>query len=269
VIVVRALVLAGARSRKSLVELSQSRVKAAIRLYGRPLIEYVLEALLAAEEVEDVTVAGAPDLVSLGSAMKRAVRWVPGGASMAQSLEAGLKVMGPRGPVLVTACDLPLVTPEAVDDFVRAALRTEGEVVYPLVRRRAVAAVAPGAPKRCLVAREGVFAAGNAALLRRELSSRAYALLERAHRWRKDPWTLGALLGWDALVKLGVGRMSLAELEARVRARSGVDVRVLPVEHGGLGFDLDSPRDFAVALRALGSRLGRTGAPVGATLAGR
>jgi len=268
--VVRALVLAGARSRKSLVELSQSRTKAAIRLYGRPLVEYVLNALLRAEEVEDVTVAGAPDLVSLPGEIRRAVRWVPGGASMARSLELGLEAMSSSGPVLVVACDLPLLLPEAVDDFVRCALRTEGEVVYPLVPRRAVEALARGAGKRSLWTREGTYAAGNVALVRRELSSRAFSLLERAHRWRKDPWTLGQILGWDIYLQLGARRMSLADLEARVRERSGVDVRMIAVEHGSLGFDLDSPKDLLIALRSLAHRAGRLeSARIGTTLYSR
>lgn len=267
---VRALVLAGARTRKSLVELSQSRAKAAVRLFGRPLIEYVLDALLAAKEVQDVTVAGAPDLVSLAGATRRAVRWVPGGPSMARSLELGLRAMAPSGPVLIVACDLPLLSPKAVDDFVRAAAASDGDVVYPLVPRPAVERLAQGAGKRCLWMREGPYAAGNLALLRRELSSRAFALLERAHRWRKDPRALGAMLGWDIYLKLGARRMSLAQLEARVRERSGVAVRLVTVEHGSLGFDLDTPRDLLIALRTLARRAGRVKAPqVGATLLGR
>lgn len=267
---VRALVLAGARSRKSLVELSQSRAKAAIRLYGRPLVEYVLEALLAAKEVEDVTVAGAPDLVSLSGEIRRAVRWTPGGPSMAKSLELGLQAMAPAGPVLVVACDLPLLSPEAVDDFVRRAMEAGGDVVYPLVPRRAVAAVAQGAGKRALWTREGTYAAGNLALVRKGLSHQAYVLLERAHRWRKDPWALGEILGWDIYFKLGARRMSLAELEARVRQRSGVDVRIVTVKHGSLAFDLDSPKDFFVALRSLARRARQASAAhAGATLPGR
>ncbi len=156
----QALVLAGAASRQSLVRWSQSRSKAAIRLFGRPVIEYVLEALLAAKEVSDVTVAGAPDLVSINFATRQKVNWAPSGPTMVQSLKQGLSVVEGDGPVLVVACDLPLLTPQAVDDFLRLARQTGGDVVYPLVPKRAVTTLGRGALKKYVRTREGSFLRG-------------------------------------------------------------------------------------------------------------
>src|SRR5690606_5928368 len=109
---------------------------------------YVLEALLAAKEVSNVTVAGAPDLVSINFATRQKVNWVPSGPTMVQSLQQGLSVVEGDGPVLVVACDLPLLTPQAVDDFLRLARQTGGDVVYPLVPKRAVTTLGRGAFKK-------------------------------------------------------------------------------------------------------------------------
>ena len=253
---IHALVLAGAASRQALVRWSQSRSKAAIRLYGRPVIEYVLEALLAAREVASVTVAGAPDLVSVRASVRQRVAWVRSGRTMSQSLEQGFRAIQADGPVLVVACDLPLLTSEAVDDFVHAARRVGGDVVYPVIPHRAVSALARGAAKRPLRTRDGIFAGGNLALFSARLPEPALSLLETAQRWRKRPGTLGALLGWGAMARLLFYRMSLAELERRMGGLSQIDLRIVPVEHGCLGFDLDSPKDHLVALRCLARRQG-------------
>src|SRR5690606_38287963 len=153
----QALVRAGAASRQSLVRWRQSRSKAAIRLFGRPVIEYVLEALLAAKAGSNVPAAGAPALGSMHFGTRRKVNWAPSGPTMVQSLQQGLSVVEGDGPVLMVACDLPLLTPQAVDDFLRLARQTGGDVVYPLVPKRAVTTLGRGAFKKYVRTREGSF----------------------------------------------------------------------------------------------------------------
>lgn len=237
-----ALVLAGAANRPALLRWSQSPLRAAVRLYGRPVVEYVLEALLAAGEVAKVTVAGAPGLVTVGGEVRRSVAWLGTGGGE------------PSGPILMVACNLPLLTPQAVDDFVRAAKAAGGDVVYPLVPQRAVAALGRGVGKPAFRTREGVFVGGNVAWLSRPLSGPALSLLREIHRERKRPYRIGRLLGWGAAVRLAASRMSVSELEERLQELTGVDLRLVPVDHGCLGLDLDSPRDHLAALRCLAKR---------------
>lgn len=250
----QALVLAGAANRQPLVRWSESRSKAAVRLFGRPMIQYVLDALLAAKEVSSVTVAGAPDLVSINFATRQKVHWAPSGTTMVQSLKQGLSVVDADGPVLVVACDLPLLTSQAVDDFIRLARSAGGDVVYPVVPKSAVTTLGSGVVKRCLRTREGIFSAGNLALISGSLREPGLSLLERAHRWRKRPQILGSVLGWRAWMRLLSRRMSFGELERRIFEITGVDLRIVPVEHGCLAFDLDSPKDHLAALRCMSRR---------------
>lgn len=264
-----ALVPAGAANRPALLRWSQSPLRAAIRLYGRPAVEYVLEALLAAKEVAKVTVTGAPGLVSVAGEIRRKVRWSRGDGPVCglealpwdtiAALNAPELSVSLEGSFLVVACDLPLLTPQAVDDFVRSAKASGGDVVYPLIPQRAVAALAPGAGKPALRTREGAFVGGNVAWLARPLPGPSFSLLKDVHRRRKRPNGIGRLLGWSAALRLATGRMSLSELEERMRRLAGVDLRLVPVEHGCLGLDLDCPRDHLAALRCLAQRRGSKG----------
>ena len=253
---IHALVLAGAASRQALVRWSQSRSKAAIRLYGRPVIEYVLEALLAAREVASVTVAGAPDLVSVRASVRQRVAWVRSGRTMSQSLEQGFRAIQADGPVLVVACDLPLLTSEAVDDFVHAARRVGGDVVYPVIPHRAVSALARGppsdpyAPVTAYLPGEISPCSQRGCLSRRSRSSKRRTAGASA-RVPSERFSVGA--PWRGLLFY---RMSLAELERRMGGLSQIDLRIVPVEHGCLGFDLDSPKDHLVVLRCLARRQG-------------
>lgn len=254
-----ALVLAGSTSDEPLRQLSESQSKAAVRLYGRLMIEYVLEALLEAKRVRSVTVAGAPDLVSIPMTLRRQVRWVKSGRSMPMTLVKGLSAIGGAERVLVVACDVPLITSDSIDAFISSAENLMADAVYPLVWRSVIQEVFPGVSKSYLRLKDGVFVGGNVALIPGRLTPHHFDLLQQANRWRKHPGTLAAILGWRGFAGVALSRITLAELEAIVSRRLGARVRGLPCGEVGIGFDVDRPSDYVAALRELGKSIGLVG----------
>lgn len=258
---VQAIVLAGSRSREPLRRLSESRSKAAVRLFGRPMIEYVLDALLTARRVESVVVVGAPDLVTVRGEIRHAVRWIPSGTSIAQSLRLGLQAHSSDRPILVAACDIPLITRDAVDHFVKmgvAKLYEGAEMVYPLVPRTVMKTVMPRARKTCLRLVEGAFSGGNMALIKGGLNHDSYHLLERADRWRKHPVVLGSMLGWTRGARLFLGRISIPQIEEEVFRASKTRVRAAITPYASIGFDIDRPQDYFAALACMAESAGQS-----------
>lgn len=209
---------------------------------------YVVDALLGAAGIERVVVVGAPNLVSVGAARARSVQWVPAGSTLADSLRAGARAAGDN-PVLAVSCDLPLLTPEAVDAFLRRCPDAGCDVAYPLIPRECMKEV-PGARRRAwLRTREGRFTPGNLAYFRPGLlAGSAPALLRRVVARGTRPVLFGAELGWHTHLTLRLGRLALSDLGARIEAAWGLRVAPVVVPHAGIGFDVDTPIDLAVAL---------------------
>ena len=109
--------------------------KALVPLHGRPLLQYSLDVLQSADEVEMIVVAapsGAVDAVrSLAhtAGLSKVVAVVAGGADRQASVARGLDAL-PQGPGLVLVHDgaRPFLPPTLVRDVVAAAARDGGAV---------------------------------------------------------------------------------------------------------------------------------------------
>ena len=132
-----AIVLAGTDDNPRRMILGQN--KAFLEIGDTPLVRRVTEALLAADQVGQVFVVGPldrlkPVLAGLGdrvSAVAQAGKMVKNAWAAIHAAEARHREHGrpedPERPLLVTSCDLPLISPESVDDFVGRCARIDAE----------------------------------------------------------------------------------------------------------------------------------------------
>src|SRR5579885_2006438 len=115
--------------------------KAFALLAGRPMVDYVLDALRGAGPIGRVLLVGPDPLpVRLAGGVDALVAER---GSLLENVAAGLEATGGGGAVLVVAADLPLLTPQAVAAFLEAAGRIEGEAWYAVVRREDVTGPSP------------------------------------------------------------------------------------------------------------------------------
>lgn len=133
-----AIVLAG--TDRNPHRLIAGRNKAFLEMGGRSLVRITVQALLQAQTVDRVFVVGpVKDLDrELGDLSSR-VRTVPEVGQMLRNAWAGVRAaQGLRTsqaeggedadrPLLVLSCDLPLISPNAVDDFVARCAREDGQ----------------------------------------------------------------------------------------------------------------------------------------------
>ncbi|AFV77075.1 NTP transferase domain-containing protein [Thermus oshimai] len=209
------------------------RSKALVPFKGRPMVEWVLEALVGAG-LEPIYVGENPGLTP---APKRTLK---DRGSLLDNLEAALAHA--EGKVLVATGDIPHLTPEAVRFVLEKA--PEAALVYPIVPRERVEARFPGNRRTYARLREGVYTGGNLLLLDKALFFQALPLARRVVALRKRPLALARLVGWDILLKLLLGRLSLSEVEARAGRILGVEARALPVPYPEVGVDVDREEDL-------------------------
>ena len=241
-----ALVLGGGR-RDRLARAYGAPSKAFIHVAARPMASWVISALREAG-VGRVAFVGprgrlepAPDL------------WVNDKGGLIENVEAGLSALAPRGRVIVATADIPLLTAEAVRYLVENA--PEAALVYPIVPKEAVEARFPGMKRTYARLVEGVFTGGNVVILDPKLLERAWAVARRVAAWRKNPLVLATLFGVDKLVKLLLGRLTVAELERHAERVLGVPARALITPYPEIGVDVDDLDDAELVARELLRRL--------------
>ena len=217
---------------------------------GRPLLAHVLDALGKASGIGRLAVVGP----------EAARPWLPPGAllvhdagGLMDNVEAALRALGSEGPVLVVASDIPLLTPEAVEEFLAASRDVPADFCYAIVPRDAVERAFPGAQKTYVAVADGTFTGGSLMLVRPQVIERVRPLVERLLAARKKPWLLAQAFGWSVVLKFASGRLSIAEMMDRVAEMTGIAARAVVLQRPEVALDVDAgkPHNLALVARAL------------------
>ncbi|WP_119672851.1 NTP transferase domain-containing protein [Deinococcus sp. RM] len=222
-------------------------VKPLIPVAGAPMALHVLRALRGSDRVGRVAYVGptTPDLDALID-----IRVTDHG-TLLSNLEAGVEALrdlglAPGERVLVVTADVPMLRPQEVRDVLDSA-PTDAGLVYPVVRREVCEAAYPGVKRTYARLKDGTFTGGNLFLLDPALIGQFLPRLREVLAARKAPLKLAGLIGWDVLLRLLTGRLSVQRLEEKVSGLLGVKARALITPHAAVGTDVDKDADLTLA----------------------
>jgi len=251
---VDAVVLAGAANAGRLREVSDAGNEALIEVGGRPLVCYVIDALARSKRTRQIVVVGLSH-EEIGSYFRGdGVSFVPGGGSIVDNAVAGVRALTGARRVLLTTSDLPLITPEIVDDFVGMCGSMAGDFYYPIVERRDSERKYPGAHRTYIPTREGLFTGGNLVVITPDVLICSAELAGRFVDARKNPLKLARLLGWTFVTKLLLHVLTVSELERKISSLFNCRAIAVRCPHPEVGLDVDKPEDFELVSRLLGGR---------------
>lgn len=245
-----ALVLAGRPNTGALAAVSPEPWEALIDIAGRPMVVRVVDALRQADRVARIAVVGPSG--PLGEVLPPGVLVVEAGGTLEENLRRGFAALAPQDrPVLVTACDVPLLTGATVDAFLAACAERPAAFHYPIVERAACEARFPGVRRTYAALREGTFTGGNIFLVAPSVVGPLLDLLERFYAARKSPLRLAWLLGPGILVKFLLRRASIGDVERLFVRLTGQVGRAVIFPHPEVGVDVDKPDDLDLVRRLL------------------
>jgi GTP:adenosylcobinamide-phosphate guanylyltransferase len=122
---VEAVVLAGGINSIELFDGYRPGYKALLPFCGKPSIQYVVKALEQVPNVAHISIVGPVDELSRTLPQSDHLDFISPGESMIDNILIGLRHFRKSPIVLFLTGDLPLVTPEAIRDFLKIASRIE------------------------------------------------------------------------------------------------------------------------------------------------
>lgn len=230
-----------------------ARFKGLVPVAGKPMVERVVDALLAAETISEVAVV-APTAEDLGAWADKPHKLVVSDKPFIDNVLAGIDAFRAEKPVLVTTGDLPALTPEAIDDYVNRSLAAGADFSYPLVAEADMLAQFPGSKRTFLKIDGGNITGGNMMLLAPRLVANNRDLGQRLFETRKSPIKMAQVIGFRFIVKLLTGRLLTSDLERKMGELLGGRCAAIYTSHASIGADVDKPIDVVVAERVLYQR---------------
>jgi GTP:adenosylcobinamide-phosphate guanylyltransferase len=222
--------------------------KAFVKIGAVTLVGRVLVALRHSSRIRRIVVVAPPNMNGhrdLALADERR----PDGPRITESMRSGLAGFTQDQDVLIVASDLPVLTPEAADAFVAGVDALRADLVYGCVEKEVHLRRFPEVPHTWARMRDGTFCGGGIVAMKPRALPMLERFIERLGAARKHPFKLASFFGWDMLARFALGRLSIAQAEARATKILGAPVRALVSPFPETAVNVDRVSDVALARR--------------------
>ncbi len=245
---INALVLAGRENDRQLRAYSEVAYEALIDVGGRPMVSYVLDALVRTNKIEKTVVVGP---LALASMLPQRAELIPASRDLATNVLTGLASLPVDQPILILTSDIPLITSEILLEFMDAAMDDQYDLYYPIVAKEDNDKRYPHVKRTYVKLTDGTFTGGNLFFLRHpQIVTNFAPVATEFAALRKQPLKMAGLLGFTFVSRLLVHRLSIAQVEKRFETLFGVKGRAVIMRHPEVGIDIDKPSDLILCRAA-------------------
>ncbi|WP_020400204.1 HAD-IB family hydrolase [Kordiimonas gwangyangensis] len=260
-----AIVLAGERPERDMLG-AQGGIhgKAMAPIAGKPMIAHVVATLARSGLVGEILISSNSDLTGEAELTHAAagipLRHVPTRTTICSSVKAAYDCVPKGRGALVTTADNPLLSVEALSDFIMAAAGHDG-LSLGLVPDHVIRAKYPTSKRTYYRFRDAAVSGANLFYFRGDAATNVLGFWERAESHRKKPWKILSAFGWGTVMGMALRRLSLKDGFARAGKVVGCPVNAHLLKEAEAAMDVDSPRDFVAAERILVDRMKHTRGP--------
>lgn len=239
-----AVVLAGGKCPDPLRDCSGEVNEALIKIGSKPMVNYVIEALTNCKNIGHIVIVG-PQKIKEQLPQGNITVVSPEDTPL-ENLIKGLKRVDMSRMVLVATCDIPLLTPDSVNDFIQSSDGESIDLYYPIVPMDRVYSLFPDIKRTSVKLAEGIFTGGNLFLINPMAVGRCAKKVEKFIALRKSPFKLCRLLGLTFVFKFLLKKLSIPELEGKVSELLGIKGRAVITPYPEVGVDVDKPSDYSI-----------------------
>jgi GTP:adenosylcobinamide-phosphate guanylyltransferase len=245
-----ALVLAGGipEPDEPLYTYTQGGYKALLEVAGKPMIQWVLDALGQSMKVDRIVLSGLNS--ESGLSCNKPINFISNQGPMLENIRAGVKrvleLNSQAGHVLVVSSDIPGITPGIVDWVVQTAQETNDDVYYYVIPRQAMETRYPGSKRSYTRLKDVEVCGGDINVIRSLTVTQDEELWKRLIAARKNVFKQAALLGYDTLILLLLRRITMAEAVKRASQRLRISGRGVLCPYAEVGMDVDKPHQLEI-----------------------
>ncbi len=241
-----------------LYPLTGSGFKSMLDISGRPMIQYVLDALNQARHVDQIFVVGLPQELLLES--RKPLHMLADRGDMVGNILAGAREITARFPgetyALAVAADIPAVTGEMADWVAERVLEADYELYYNVIERQVMEARYPGSRRTYIHLKGMECCGGDLNAIRLSLAAADNPFWDRLIAARKSPLRQAAMVGYDTLFLLLLRQLSLHEAELAADRKLGIRTKALRCPYAEVGMDVDKPFQLEIVREDLARRHG-------------
>lgn len=227
---------------------TQGKSKSLLEIGGKPMIEWVIDAIEGASAVDRIVIVGLPASSQLIS--KSALVRVDDHGSMLDNIKAGSEILARdyqyphEHHALLIAADIPTITPEMVDWKAQMVSQSDHDIYYSLITRQTMESRFPGSRRSFYKLKDAEVCGGDLNAIRLTLMTTPSKKWQQLVNARKNAFKQAALIGFDTLFMFFFRQFTVDTLGPWVSRRLEINGRVFFNPYAETGMDIDKPEQL-------------------------
>jgi GTP:adenosylcobinamide-phosphate guanylyltransferase len=227
---------------------TQGKPKALLDICGKPMVQWVLDALSAAQRVETVVLIGLTEETPL--ACSKPMMYIPNKESMIENILGGIKKIMEINPsatrALIVSSDIPGITPEIVDWEIETTLQYDVDLCYNVVKREVIEARYPDSKRTFSRLKDAEVCGGDMNVVRTSAASKNMDIWKKLIDSRKNPIKQASIIGLDTLLLVLLRRLTMDEMVKKVASRLQLTGRAIDCPYAEIAMDVDKPHQLEI-----------------------
>ena len=220
--------------------------KALIDVAGKPMIQWVLDALGDAKSVDNVIVIGLS--AKSGLSCRKPMHFLSNQGRMLSNIVAGvskaLELNRKTQYVLIVSSDIPALKPEMVDWLVETCMQTEDDLYYGVCPRDVMETRFPDSKRTYTKLKDIQLCGADINLTHVRMATEHLDLWESLIGNRKSPLKQASLIGLDTFFQVVTRSITLEDLVTKVCSRIGIKGRAIQWPYAEPCMDIDKPHQL-------------------------
>jgi GTP:adenosylcobinamide-phosphate guanylyltransferase len=248
-----AIVTAGGipRPEDSLYRYSHGDSKALIDVAGKPMVQWVLDALGDAKHVDNVIVVGLSP--KSGVTCKKPLYFVSNKGRMLANIVAGvnraLELDETNEYLLIASSDIPALKPDMVDWLIETCMKTQDDLYYGICPREVMEARFPDSKRTYTKLKDMQLCGSDINIAHVRMATEHLDMWETLIGSRKSPLRQASIIGLDTFFQVLTRTITLDALVEKVCSRIGITGRAIRWKSAEPCMDVDKPHQLEL-LRA-------------------
>jgi GTP:adenosylcobinamide-phosphate guanylyltransferase len=224
--------------------------KALLNICGRPMVEYVVDALRGSSYIDRISIVGPVEFLTKHLGEKVDYYFEEQG-SFFQNLDTAIQPFKEDKNIIIISSDIPMITSQVIDDFINRCADKDADLCYPIVDKKTNQSMFPGFNRTYVKLKEGSFTGGNIFYINPRVIDSCRDFVIKLIDYRKTPWKTAGLLGMDLLTMLILGRLPISYIEKRFSDLLNIKAVAVISPFPQLANDVDKPSDIEMVEKYL------------------
>ncbi len=236
--------------------------KALIDIAGKPMVQWILDALGNSKKVDNVIVIGLTP--KSGLTCKKPLHYISNQGRMLANIVTGvnksIELNKKTEYVLLVSSDIPALKGEMVDWLVETAMETSDDMYYGVCPQEVMEARYPTSHRTYTKLKDMQVCGADVNIIHVNQVTQHLETWEALIGNRKSPLRQAAVIGWDTLFQLFTRQLTLQQMVERASERIGIKGRAIIWSQAEPCMDVDKPHQLEIMREDLANQIKKVSA---------